>query len=80
MFLGAGRANGGEAVNISATDHTFTKGCQALWIGTTGDVKFDTADGTALTIANVPVGLLDGIVMTKVYKVGTTASDLVGFF
>ena len=77
-------AVGAEAVNISSTDSTPSrndpKGValipRALWVGVAGDVKVDMADGsTSITYKNAPIGVLP-IQVSKVYKVGTGATDL----
>lgn len=69
---------GGEAVDISSTDHTLTK-TGLIYIGTSGDIKVDTHAGTALTFPNHPVGYLLMFV-TKVYKTGTAASNMVAIW
>jgi hypothetical protein len=72
-------ASRAEAVDISSTDHTVsdTMMGRGLWVGTSGDVKVDFEDGQAVTLPNVQDGSLLPIRITKVYKTGTTASDMV---
>lgn len=67
-----------EAVDISSTDHSVTlpNGKGFLYVGGTGNVKVDTAGGNTVTFTAVPVGILP-VIVTKVYKTGTTASDMV---
>ena len=71
---------GNEAVDISSTDHTFTKNpIRGLHITVAGNVKYDTVDGSTITqaISAIPaVGYLDmeKVYITKVYKTGTTAT------
>jgi len=67
----------GEEVDISSTDHTFTKTTRALWVGSAGDVKAVTSKGTTLTRKNVPVGLYPWR-LTSIVRTGTTAGDMVG--
>lgn len=70
-----------EVVDLASTDWTpsagFNGSARALWVGTTGNVKVDVLGGsTAITFKNVPVGWLE-VTVTKVYKTGTTASDII---
>lgn len=69
---------GGEAVDISTTDHTFTKTARALWVGTTGDIAVETLDGSTLTFSSVSAGWFEKVVITKVLQSGTTATNLQG--
>lgn len=74
-MLGPGGA--GAAVDISATDATVAR-CKRLFIGIGGDVKVDLNDGgTGLTFKNVPSGSYLFEKVTKVYKVGTTATNII---
>lgn len=66
------------AVDVSSTVATFTDPTQ-LYVGTTGDVKVDMFEsGTAITFKNVPSGGFLPIAASKVYKAGTTATNIVG--
>ena len=70
--------NGGEAVVISAADHTATTKSRALWVGSFGNVKVDLRDGAStITFNNVQDGTLLPFRVVKVYKTGTTASNMV---
>jgi len=76
-------ATSGEAIDISGTDHTTTSTTRALWVGTAGNVKVDMVGGEGpgetvdtITFTNVQNGTLLPIAVTKVYKTGTTASDM----
>ena len=66
----------GEAIDLSATDYepgrSFT-----IFVGVGGDVKVDLAeDGDGLTYENQFDGTWMPIVAKKVYKTGTTATNL----
>jgi len=68
-------------VDLMSGDWTPSAGfngpARAIWVGVTGDLKVDIHGGAAaITLKNVPVGWLE-VSVTKVYKTGTTASDLV---
>lgn len=70
-----------EAVDLSSTDWTpssnFGTEARSLFIGTAGNVKVDGADyGTGVTF-KVQDGQELHVAVTKVYKTGTTATDIV---
>lgn len=46
-----------------------------LYIGVTGDVKVDTANGDTLTFTAHPVGYMP-VIVRKVYATGTTATNI----
>lgn len=77
----AALASDAEAIDLSSVDYEpgtpFT-----VWVGgTAGAIKIDTKNGSTVTIGAVPAGSRVGggygIVCTKVYKTGTTATSLV---
>lgn len=69
-----------EAVDLSSTDYAPATPRRRLYIGGTGDVKADLVGGeTAVTFKAVRVGFLD-VHVTKVYKLGTTATNLVALW
>jgi hypothetical protein len=49
---------------------------RALWIGTGGNLKVDFAKGGTETFYNVPSGFLLPVMVSRVYSVGTTASNI----
>ena len=63
------------SVNLSSTDATFTEPVQ-LYIGTTGEIKVDTPESTGVVFKGVPVGFFP-VLVTKVYKEGTSATNIV---
>lgn len=67
-----------NAEEITANDGTTLDETRAIYVGTSGDVKVDTADGDTVTFKNVVGGSILPIAVTKVYSTGTTASDFVG--
>jgi len=74
-MLGPGGA--GAAVDISVNDATIQR-CKRLYIGVGGDVKVDLeGGGTGLTFKNVPSGSYLFEKVSKVYKTGTTATDII---
>ena len=63
------------SVDLSSADVEFTVPAQ-LYIGIAGDVKVDTPESTGVTLKNVPLGVLP-IIVTKVYKIGTVAQEII---
>lgn len=72
--------SGGQAVDISSTDHTPTSCTRAIWVGTTGTVKVTTLSGDVLTIVNVQDGTLLPIRAVLIWRTGTTASNMVAMW
>lgn len=63
------------SVDLSSADVEFTVPAQ-LYIGVAGDVKVDTPESTGVTLKSVPVGILP-VIVTKVYKTGTSAKEII---
>ena len=72
--LEAQLARKAKDVDISVADDSLEE--SVLYIGISGDIKVDLADGGTVTFSNYPVGFLPAVV-TKVYKIGTTADDII---
>lgn len=70
----------GEAVDISTTDHTFSKYTRSVYVGTGGTLIVTTVGGTSLTYLNVQDGSFLPIRVKSVTKTGTTASDILGLW
>ena len=52
-----------------------------LYIGTGGQIKVNLFGGSTVTLKNVPSGTyLQGIFVTRVYRTGTTARDIVAIY
>lgn len=81
------QATAGEAIDVSADDVEFTAAV-SLFVGNTGDIVVDFANGTTekgvavaafreVTLENIANGSFLPILVTKVYNSGTTASGIV---
>ena len=69
-------------VDLTATDHDFsTTPLRGFSIGTAGDLKVDTIHSTGVVIPanNLAVGIQHICLVTKIYKAGTTATQIVGW-
>lgn len=65
-----------NAVTVSlSTDFVPTYPSQ-LYVGGTGEIKVDTPESTGVVFKGVPVGFFP-VLVTKVYKTGTTATNIV---
>ena len=62
---------------IASTDHTPTQPYRAIRVEVAGDVKVDTLYGTERVLAFTD-GETRVVYVTKVYKVGTTATGIEG--
>lgn len=52
-----------------------------LFVGTGGTIKVDlSTSGTGITFGNVPSGTTLPIKVSKVYKIGTDAEDIIGLY
>jgi hypothetical protein len=78
-FRGSDPADNAAAVTPNdSTDLTNT--ARALYVGSTGDVKVDTAAGDTVTFGTVPSGAILPVRVKRVYSTGTTASNIVSIF
>lgn len=76
-----------RAVDISSTDFDIDSGNRAftIYVGTGGDIKVDMASAIAdddgpVTFSNVFDGTFMPIIVTKVYKTDTTASNILAIW
>lgn len=69
-----------ESISTGSGDVTTTHTTVGLYVGGTGNVKVDTANGDTVTIVALAAGVWHPISVTKIYATGTTATDiLVGY-
>lgn len=66
------------ASSITPNDSAdLTDAVSAVYVGTTGTLKVDTASGETVTFQSVPVGIFP-VAVKKVYSTGTSAANLIG--
>lgn len=67
--------------DIGSADKAYDPPLRAVSIGTAGTLKVDTPNSEGVTIpANVlSIGVQHSLVITKVYKTGTGASEIIGW-
>lgn len=81
--MDSGPANGVVLVNISSTDHDFSsRPLRGISIGTAGDLKVEMVDGTVEIIpANaLAIGIQHSMCVKRVFKIGTSADEIVGWY
>lgn len=79
--MGNSPATGAVNINISTQDHSFSPPLRGISIGVAGILKVDTIQdlGVEIPAACLAVGIQHGICITKVWKVGTTATTMMGW-
>lgn len=68
-------------VDISSDDQTFDPPLRGISIGTAGTLKIDglSAEGITIPAACLAIGIQHAICIKKIYRVGTSADDMVGW-
>ncbi len=51
---------------------------RGIYVGVSGSVKCDMADGDTVTFANLAAGLIHPICATRIYQNGTSATGIIG--
>ncbi len=73
-YVENGQFAGGLATTGSNSEYLpFTAG--GVYIGTTGDLKVETADGSVLTFVSAS-GFIPGVI-TKIFLTGTSAQNII---
>lgn len=70
----------GEAVVLSSTDHTPTKQTRAVFVGGAGALKVRMSSGKTVTLTGVLAGAWLPLSVTKVFRTGTTATNIVALW
>ena len=73
-----GKGNAYGAVSITPNDSTdLSDAPLAIYVGGTGNLKVDMADGSTVTFTDIPAGFAP-ILVRRVYSTGTTATNIIG--
>lgn len=67
------------AVAITPNDATVIPKTRGIWVGVTGNIAVRMADGTSVTFANVPVGVLP-VQVDMVKATDTTATTMLALY
>ena len=84
----------GKATNYSPTFSMFPAGAQAvtpsntvdlpnpsvIYVGTTGNIQVNTANGDTVTFSSVPSGSVLPVQVTRVWATSTTAINMVSIY
>jgi len=70
----------GDAAAITPSDSVNFATPSVVWVGTAGNVKVTTAQGTDIVFAAVPGGVVLPVQVLRVWLNGTSATNLVRIF
>lgn len=76
-FMNSNPALVAVVVDISSADYVLSFTARSLYIGGTGNVKVDTPVSSGVVFQSVPAGFILPVCVTKVYRTGTTATNIV---
>ena len=68
---------GGAAITPHDTND-LSETTRAIYVGVSGDVKINTADGDTITFVGLAAGIIHPIRASRVYSTGTDATDILG--
>ncbi len=64
-------------IDLTTADQTPAVPYRSMFVGVAGDLKVDTIDGQARVVPMLAGGILP-VIVTKIYKTGTTATSVFG--
>lgn len=67
------------AVSVTPSDSTTLVTTRSIYIGVSGDVAVQMADGQIITFVGVPVGIFP-LQVDKVLATGTTATNIIALY
>jgi hypothetical protein len=70
----------GDAAAVTPSDSVNFATPSVVWVGTTGNVKVTTSQGTDIVFTAVPGGAVLPLQVLRVWANGTTATNLVRIF
>lgn len=70
----------GDAAAVTPSDTVNLSTPSVIFVGTGGNVKVKTAQGTDVTFTGVLSGSILPLQVLRVFSTGTTASNMVGIF
>lgn len=69
-----------SVVDLTSTDVTLTKQTRAVFVGGAGTLKVIMASGKTVTFTGVLAGAYLPLAVTKVFKTGTSATNIMALF
>lgn len=70
----------GDAVAVTPSDTVNLTNPSVIYVGTTGNVKVTTAQGSDVTFIGVPSGAVIPVQVIRVWDTGTSASNMVAIY
>jgi hypothetical protein len=70
----------GDAAAVVTSDSVNFDTPSVIWVGTAGNVKVTTAQGTDVVFTSVPGGTVLPVQVARVWTTGTSATNLVRVF
>lgn len=70
----------GGAETITPSDTVNLETPSVVYVGTTGNVRVNTAQGDTVTFTGVPAGAVIPVQVTRVWATGTTATNMVRIY
>lgn len=73
--IDTGPIKGGYAVTPD-DDNDLTRVARGVYVGTSGDLKVTTLDGSIMTYPGLASGIVHPITAVRIHSTGTTATDI----
>lgn len=70
----------GDAAAVTPSDTNNLATPSVIWVGTAGNVKVTTAQGTDVVFTSVPGGTVLPVQVIRVWATGTAATNIVRIF
>lgn len=70
----------GDAIAVTPSDTVNLPNPSVIYVGTTGNVKVTTAQGSSVTFVGVPAGAVIPVQVIRVWDAGTSASNMVAIY
>ena len=70
----------GDAAAVTPNDSVNFSTASVVWIGTAGNVKVTTSQGTDVVFTSVPGGTVLPVQVLRVWATGTSATNIVRIF
>jgi hypothetical protein len=71
---------GTRAVAITPSDSADIAVTRGVYVGGSGTLKVDMADGTTVTFTALAAGVIHPIQVKRVYSTGTAATNILGIY
>ena len=70
----------GAAIITPSDSADLAEAPRGLYVGVTGDVQVDMADGDTVIFKALAAGVVHPLMVRRVYSTNTTATDIVGVY